>query len=382
MLATIAACLLFGSTTIEVGSLQELRRAAASAKPGDVIQLKSGDYSGGIYLEGIKGLPGKPITIRGEGNSTKPRLQSGSTGLHLSRSEYVTVQNLRFLNFSANGVNVDDGGVRDKPSKGIVLDGLEVADLPRGNHDGIKLSGVQGFQIVNCRVDRWCGSGVDMVGCHDGLIDRCRFSDGGDSAVQAKGGSSNITIRRSKFTRYGSRGVNAGGSTGIEYFRPPAEEMVPGSRYEAKEIVVEGSEFVQGGAAIAFVGVDGARFSFNTIYMPEKWAIRILQETRAEGFVPSRRGKVENNLIVFTSKSWSEGGVNIGQGTDPASFSFSENWWYCVDDDSRSAPKLPTMERAGIYGQNPIVSISAAGEIVLGNASPARGVGAHSYKIR
>ena len=53
-----------------------------------------------------------------------------------------------------------------------------------------------------------------------------------------------------------------GGSTGMNYFRPK------GARYEAKDIRVEGCVFVGSDAPVAFTGVDGATFRYNTIYRP------------------------------------------------------------------------------------------------------------------
>jgi hypothetical protein len=90
---------------------------------------------------------------------------------------------------------------------------------------------------------------------------------------------------------------------------------------------------------------------FNTIERPSRWALRILQETKAPGFVACRNGEFTDNTIVFESTRWSEGGVNIGAGTAPATFKFARNWWYCADNPERSGPHLPTTETDGKYGR-------------------------------
>jgi len=59
---------------------------------------------------------------------------------------------------------------------------------------------------------------------------------------------------------------------------------------------VEGNTFIGGGAPWR-LWADGAVVRFNTIYHPQRWALRILQETRAPGFVPSRNGE-------FTTTWW------------------------------------------------------------------------------
>ena len=103
--------------------------------------------------------------------------------------------------------------------------------------------------------------------------------------------------------------------------------------------------------AVAFAGVDGAVVRFNTIERPARWALRILQENKAPGFVACRNGQFTDNLIVFDSTRWSEGGVNIGAGTAPETFTFARNWWYCTDHPEQSRPKLPTAETGGVYGK-------------------------------
>jgi hypothetical protein len=150
-----------------------------------------------------------------------------------------------------------------------------------------------------------------------------------------------------------------GGSTGLEFFRPP---LAPTGEFaEARAIRVEGNTFVGGGCAIAFVGVDGAIVRFNTIERPTRWALRILQENRAAGFVACRNGEFSDNLIVFDSGHWSEGGVNIGPSTAPATFKFARNWWYCSDRPDRSTPQLPTPESRGVYGRDPAEAKGRAG---------------------
>src|SRR5205823_14154070 len=173
-----------------------------------------------------------------------------------------------------------------------------------------------------------------MVGCHDGIIEKCIFrhtDETGSTGIQAKGGCARLTFRGNRFESAGGRAVNIGGSTGLEFFRPPLKTLAGKPYSEAKDIVVEGNTFVGSGAPVAFVGVDGATVRFNTIYRPRKWALRILQENRAPGFVPSRGGVFEANVVVFRLEGWIEGGVNIRPGTLPATFRFARNLWYRED---------------------------------------------------
>jgi hypothetical protein len=369
-----------------VTSLDELRRAAGAAAPGTRIRVAPGVYEGGVHLEALRGTEGKPIVVEAEDVARAPVFRGGGTGLHLSRCSHVEVRGLEFEGQTGNGLNVDDGGRLEEPSEHVTLSGLVVRDVgPRGNCDGIKLSGLRAFRVEKCVVERWGdgGSAIDMVGCRDGVVAECRFRrDAGPSSasgVQAKGGSRDVVVRRCRFENAGARAVNAGGSTGLDYFRPPLAKW-QGPRWEAKDLVVEGCTFVGSEAAVAFVGVDGATFRFNTVVRPGRWAFRVLQETRVEGFVPSRGGVVADNLIVFRSDAWSEGGVNRGGGTDVASFRFERNAWCCEDRPERTKDlvRLPTEERDGIYGVEPAFLDLERGEAKSPAKRPLDRVGAHA----
>jgi hypothetical protein len=102
----------------------------------------------------------------------------------------------------------------------------------------------------------------------------------------------------------------------------------------------------------AFVGVDGAEFSGNTILFPTKWIFRILQETREPGFAPCRNVVVRDNRIVFR-RSQVQIEVNVGDGTSPESFRFEKNRWFAEDKPQASKPRLPTAEKDGVYGTDP-----------------------------
>jgi hypothetical protein len=203
--------------------------------------------------------------------------------------------------------------------------------------------------------------------------------------VQAKGGSSQIVVLRNRFENAGGRAVNIGGSTGLSFFRPPLKtregEVPTEPLYEAKDISVEGNTFIGAGAPVAFVGVDGAVVRFNTIYRPKRWALRILQETLAPGFVPSRNGEFTDNIIAFRSDEWASGGVNIGPHTAPQTFKFARNFWYCLDNPQRSLPVLPTEEVGGVYGEDPMFRSAEEGDLRLQPNSPAQKMGADALPL-
>ncbi|MBC7327319.1 right-handed parallel beta-helix repeat-containing protein [bacterium] len=378
-----AASLQLKGDIVKVRNREELKDAVLSAKPGTVILLASGVYEGDLYFENVRGKAGKPIVIGGEDPSNPPIIRGGGECLHFSKSEYLELRDLILEKATGNGLNIDDGGVYDRPAHHIVLKNLKVRDIgPKGNRDGIKLSGVDDFRIERCVIERWGdeGQGIDMVGCHKGIIYNCvlRYEDDKGFGIQAKGGSSQIIVRNCLFQHAGARAMQIGGSTGKQFFRPPLKEGEP--HCEAKDITVEGCIFIGSLGAVAFATIDGATVQFNTFYRPKRWVIRILQESM-DGFLPCRNGVFRNNLVVFRSDEWFEGGVNIGPNTEPKSFRFIDNWWFCLDSPSLK-PNLPSPEIGGVYGVDPMLKDPERGNFDVKKESPARNVGAHSYRRR
>ena len=150
-------------------------------------------------------------------------------------------------------------------------------------------------------------------------------------------------------------------STGLQYFRPKAGE------YEAIDIEVTGNRFVGSLAPIAWVGSTGGYVHHNTIYLPEKWVGRILQENTAERFKPCTKGRFENNLIVYDRRV--RVFFNVGGKTDPDSFSFSGNAWFQlgVGDATVRRPRLPVPETGGVYQVDPDLESAGTAEMRVAN---------------
>jgi hypothetical protein len=362
-----------------VTSRPRLIEAIARATAGDTIRIAPGTYAGGIMINALKGTREKPITITAADPDKPPVIAGGANGFHLSGCQWTEISHLQFEGAEANGINVDDGGPQNPRAEGIRLHHLKVAgNAPRGNRDGIKLSGLAGFSVAHCTVTRWGtgGSGVDMVGCHDGTVEACTFrhdpgpASAAANGVQMKGGSSRITVRKCQLLSAGGRAINLGGSTGSEFFRPAD------APHEASHITIEDCLIMDSDAAIAFVGSDESLFRHNTIIHPQRWVLRILQENTASSLTPCRRGSFTDNLIVFASASL-RSAVNIGPHTDPASFSFQRNAWFCEDAPPRSRAliQLPSPETDGQYGAIPTFTDRGKSDFSQAGGSPLRAFG-------
>ncbi len=352
----------------------ELRAALAAVRPGDTVSIAPGEYPGGFYLRGVNGTAAAPIVIRGSDPRRPPVFSGGSLGLMVSGCAYVTVRGISVRGARGNGINIDHGGNADTPGHHIVVEDVTITDIgPRGNCDGLKLSGLDDFVVRRCRFEGWGGSAIDMVGCHRGVIEECRFTGkegfSQDNAVQMKGGSSDILVQTSLFHRAGQRAINLGGSTGLQFFRPQ------GATAEATRITVAGNRFFGSPCPVAFVSADGGRVYRNTMLFPERWIVRILQEQQAPGFKPCRGGVFEENLVVFDRRVGAH--VNVGGGTAPETFTFRRNAWFRTDGPTR--PQLPTPEQGGLQ-IDPRLDRSDSPEAKVTSQDPRlRGIGADAY---
>src|SRR5690606_31676453 len=101
------------------------------------------------------------------------------SALHLADPRYVVIEGLTIRNTVPHGMNIDDGGSFDTPAGPVVLRNLTFERIgDGGNHDCLKLSGVTDFHVEGSHFSG-CnqGEGIDMVGCHRGVITGNTFAD-------------------------------------------------------------------------------------------------------------------------------------------------------------------------------------------------------------
>lgn len=364
--------------------LATIQAAAKRASPGTAIRLLAGTYRGGAYLEGLRGRRDAPIWIGGEAGE-RAVIEGGGEAVHLSRAAYVVVHDLEVRGTANNGINSDDGGRYEDSEAACqqVFRGLKIHDVGSdGNQDGLKLSGVRGFAVIDCEISRCggrgSGSGVDMVGCHDGVIARSKFVDLSANGVQAKGGTSDVMVTRCWMERAGQRSINIGGSTGLEYFRPAISRNGPNA--EARRIRVVANVFVGSDAPIAFVGATDCEVTHNTIVDPGRWVVRILQESVTRDgveFEACGRNTFAANIVSFRS-GMLRTGVNVGANVDADSFVFERNLWFASDKPGSSRLELPVREQGGVVGIDPRFRDVAGGDYSICAHSGAAGRGGKS----
>jgi hypothetical protein len=330
----------------EVREPATLREVLSAVADGDVVRIHSGEFPSGNSISGISNL-----TIEAADPASPPVFKGGSQAFHFSRCRDLTLRHLHCTGQSGNGINLDDGGPQFGFVSGVTLEHLVISDVgPNGNFDAIKCSGLSDLTIRDCRINGWGGQAIDLVGCRRVLISGCKiegkpgFSQ--HTGPQFKGGCEDITIENCVLLHAGLRPIQAGGSTGLAFIRPP------GATFEARNVTIRNNRIEGGDCACAFTGVDGAIFTGNTIVNPTKWIFRILTETREPGFPPARNVVISDNVITY-HRGKLQTHVNIGDHTAPETFRFSGNRWFAEDRPAASKPVLPVEETGGLHGQPP-----------------------------
>lgn len=358
------------ATTHHVGAEQQfasLTQALAATVPGDTIMIHEGIYNSGISIINLRGTAIGWIYIAAA-PSQKVIFSGDVTSWHVTDAAYVQIKGIIFQQQTGNGFNIDDGGSYITPSHHIVFDSCIFRDInARGNNDLLKISGVDHFEIRNCLFQNGAagGSGIDMVGCHEGIIKNNRFENQGANSIQAKGGSANIRIEYNFFKNGGQRTINLGGSTGLQLFRPVD------AKYEAARLFVYSNIFIGSDVPVAYVGCIETEVSYNTIYLPQKWVIRILQETvDTSRFYPCSNNSFRNNIIYHDNRVATD--CSIGPNTDPQSFHFSGNLWYHSQNPGWPGPQLPVKDIDCIIGKDPLFTYPSSDDFTLKESSPAK----------
>jgi hypothetical protein len=339
---------------ILVESGARLVSVLSSAVPGDEFVLKSGVYSGGIWLQQLHGARDRPIVIRSEKPDNPAVILGGQENLKLSSCSWIVIDGLHLIDSYDNGLNIDDvaRGAQVERSHHIVLRNLVVKDSGYElNSDGLKLSGCDDTLIENCKVIRWSrdGCAIDMMRCQRIMVEGCELDGCRWSLIgmQAKGGSSNITFRRCKVQGVITRGIQVGGSSSVGLVWPPTAD------YEAAKIELKACEVVEGEASVTVVNAKSVRIEDCRFIRPTRWFFRLLPESEIKDVVQSQDIEVRGNSFLIHRSM--VGVMNTKIPMSSRTIRFIDNAWYCPELPRRTVrSELAFYETGGIYGIDPV----------------------------
>ncbi|MEW5738976.1 MAG: right-handed parallel beta-helix repeat-containing protein [Myxococcota bacterium] len=351
--------------------LATIRAGLMRATPGTRVNVLPGTYAGAGSFSNLAGQAGAPITLSGRPGAI---IDGGGTSMALALSDarYVVIEGLTIRNTVPHGMNIDDVGAA--VAEHLVFRDLSFSDVGNGgNNDCLKMSGIDHFFVLGSEFQQ-CNQGeaIDMVGCHDGVIAGNDFHDIIINGVQTKGGSADVLIHGNRFADVAQRAVNAGGSTGAQFFRPL------NATHEAARIRVIANTFLRTGSApVAFVGCDSCVVAHNTIVEPRGYITRILEENTTVG--PGSAGVFINNVVVFNRAQVNSSFLNVGPSTQPGTFTFGNNLWFALDQPGFTGPSWTSTgvppETDSVVQQDPLLVNRAGGDFHLGAGSPALGRG-------
>jgi hypothetical protein len=329
---------------------QNWQALAPKVKPGDEIILMPGAHRPAVFTS-LRGTINKPITIRGLDREHPAEIAAEHEGLAFHRAQHVILQDLTITGAKISGLVFDDLGEDGASPSGfndqIVLRRVSVIRTgPRGERHAITLAGVRGAFLDGCRAEGWGGSAVEIVGCRGVEIENCLFKGlddhTQDCGIRARAGSVEIRIDRCRFEQGGVTAVSLGAISRIEDFRPPIPvDATSASIPEVARSQVTRCLIVDSQCAVAFVSSDDSLVRANTIIRPRQYVLWLTGSSADPRIARARRGVFGDNLVVWTAEDL-EQLARVDDAANPESFVMEQNLWWSPDLASRRE-KLGTL---------------------------------------
>lgn len=341
-----------------------LAAAAASITAGTRIVLGPGDF-GGVTLTDKQGTAEAPIWLEGPDQGPPARIVGSlGGGLHLIGAQYWVIRDLAIAGLTGQaGLNVDDGSGAGKAHH-LVIERVNVGSSDRAC---VQLSGVTDVTLRDSVLGS-CERGVMLVGVQRVTIGRVTIGGMMAAGVAMAGGSADIEVRQSVISSIpGGRGLWLGGDSQLSEFRPAL--TAPSGNVEATNIRVFDNVIRDVKDAIECSICTSSLVAHNLIRGVTRDVLNLYQpytSLGAYGFARAGGVKLVNNAIEVASGA---GAVSEGNGTLPATCSFSHNMWYRPGGAWDTA--LPSTEEQGIADKQS--GYSDTGRLCGSAQSPAAG---------
>ena len=257
----VATCIVQGATIVVTpagagGDFNDLQSAVNAASPGDVIEIRPGQYPGEIVVD-------RPLTVAGTGTGCRVGTEDDTTGVEI-RSDNVTVRNLVIASSSS--------GIFMEGTSNTQVDGCHIESM----ETGIRASLCNGTVIRNSTISSDL-IGIETTSSSDVVIEKNRITalsrgisiDGGDGFAIAENrltaceigifseGLRQSTIRANTFS----------GNVGGEVFLNAQDCVIE------YPVIADVNQFVQ------FIASSGCVITTESIAGPDYFTADILSDT-------------------------------------------------------------------------------------------------------
>ena len=289
--------------------LATLSGAIKLATPGTAIRIMPGIYKENLYTGNLRGNADNPIWIGGVPGMERPQMSR----IQIVGGSYIILHDM-ILTGQKQPINLDDGENRNNPQ---AAHNYVLRSIYAHNNDycTFKFAGVNYVWIIDCEIGQIHGkistAAMDFVGC-DNTVVAYNYIHSIDSgyAIQLKGSSYHGDIRNNLFINAGKRGVQMGGATSVNYYRPPLSD----NSYEARYSRTYSNIFINGEMPFLFSSSRDCFFVNNTVVSTGGSLFRTVKETNnvANGGNP-HYNTVANN-IFYNNGGWVAGNVGEANG--------------------------------------------------------------------
>jgi len=202
--------------TIVIPGEDTLQNAIDGASDGDILVLKTGDYTA-TPLTAVAVINGfKKLTIIGAGQDRSHiNGEEARDGVEIINSDSICLKNLAVIRGKYHNISLH----RDSPAyygyHGVnivncTIDGLDPSVPAPATHQGIEASDGMGLHIRNCRITNHLYQGIDLLsdspGNHDFQIVNNLIDTNGDQGIYIEYGLTG-KIARNEITNNGTDGI-------------------------------------------------------------------------------------------------------------------------------------------------------------------------------
>jgi hypothetical protein len=295
-----------GARTISVSNGQSLQDALNEARPGDIIEIQSGEYRAtkGFAITS-SGTPAQWITVRAAAGAT-PRINLNNSGSFQIAASNVVVEGLEIFNGLGDNLHISPwfGSIRN-----IIVRDMRIHSLQTGSGAAIKINrnnpikaDVENVYIEDSDLQQPINNAVvDGVGVRTAVVRNCWIHNPpqGNSGIFFKGGSSQILIEGNLIS--GIRGNSAlmlGGDTIGPYWNPNFSSQEGVDQVARNNIIADYND-----SAIEVRGVVRGYIYHNTIVGKSPYtAFRLTYGRNGSGGQSGNQQiAISDNLVINTA---------------------------------------------------------------------------------